>query len=148
MLYPAESEISPKSKGSKRSGNKLLTAASPKRDIIDDPASSHIGLSQRSKSVVPGYNNNFTILSKRTKNYSNLPGDPSLHDSQPPRVDYYDVFYFETRMRDMIEEYMEPIKQSMLNDKHASIQLRFDYDCILERLYELEHFALIQDWKL
>ena len=51
----------------------------------------------------------YQILSRRTKDKSILPGDHDLYDSMPPKVDYYDVFYFETRVRDMIEEYMEPI---------------------------------------
>ena len=77
---------------------------------------------------------------------SNLPGDPGVYEACPPRVDYYDVFYFETRVRGMIEEYMEPFRLSMKDDKHASVQMRFDYDKLLERLHELECYALIQDW--
>lgn len=66
-----------------------------------------------------------------------------LYDLRPPRVDYYDVFYFETRMRDMVDEYMEPMKKTMKADKAMAVQLRFDYDVILDRLHELESFALI-----
>lgn len=72
-----------------------------------------------------------------------LPGDWLLYDHKPPLVEYYDVFYFETRVRDMIEEYMGPVKKMFKADKEMFIQLRFDYDRILERLHELEHFAMI-----
>ena len=44
-----------------------------------------------------------------------------LYDLKPPRVDYYDVFYFETRVRDMIEEYMKPYKRSAKQEKATSI---------------------------
>ena len=43
----------------------------------------------------------------------------------------------------MIAEYMEPLKLSQKDDKLASMQLRVDYDKLLERLHELEAFALI-----
>ena len=65
--------------------------------------------------------NNWQILSKRNQSKDKLPGDPSLYDQHPPRVDYYDVFYFETRIRDMIEEYLTPFKESIYNDKEASM---------------------------
>ena len=48
----------------------------------------------------------------------------------------------------MIEEYMTPFKKSIKEDKFISVQMRFDYDKLLERLHELECFAMIQDWKL
>ena len=51
------------------------------------------------------------------QNRSALPGDAVIYDSKPPRVDYYDVFYFETRVRDMLEEYMVPFKESIKEDK-------------------------------
>ena len=63
-------------------------------------------------------------------------------------MDYYDIFYFETRVRDMMQNFMKPIQQTMKDDKKASIQLRFDYDNILERMHELESYCLIQEWKL
>ena len=62
-------------------------------------------------------------------------------------MDYYDIFYFETRVRDMMQNFMKPIQQTMKDDKKASIQLRFDYDNILERMHELESYCLIQEWK-
>jgi len=87
-------------------------------------------------------------MTTRNPNKETLPGDHILYDIKPPRVDYYDVFYFETRVRDMIEDYMEPFNKAIKDDKKVSIKLRFDYDKIIERLHELESFALIQDWKL
>lgn len=90
----------------------------------------------------------FKIYSSRIQNKGKLPGDSMLYDLKPPRVDYYDVFYFETRMRDMLEEYMGPMLNTMKSDKAKAIQLRFDYDTILDRLHELESFALIQDWRI
>ena len=63
-------------------------------------------------------------------------------------MDYYDIFYFETRVRDMMQNFMKPIQQTMKDDKKAFIQLRFDYDNILERMHELESYCLIQEWKL
>ena len=38
-----------------------------------------------------------------------------------PKVDYYDIFYFETRVRDMIEEFMEPFKKVSKTDKESYI---------------------------
>ena len=55
----------------------------------------------------------FQVMTKRVtikEKEASVPGDPKLYDVKPPRIDYYDVFYFETRVRDMIEEYMEPFK--------------------------------------
>ena len=43
---------------------------------------------------------------------------------------------------------MEQYERVTKEDKEQYVQLRYDYDRILERLYELEHYALIQDWKL
>ena len=43
----------------------------------------------------------------------------------------------------MIEEYMLPFKQSIKDDKDMSIQLRHDYNKLLDRLHELEAFAMI-----
>ena len=65
-----------------------------------------------------------------------------------PKVDYYDVFYFETRVRDMIQGYVEPLRKSILEDKEITAKLSLDYNCILDRLHELECYALIQEWKL
>lgn len=90
----------------------------------------------------------YQILSRRTKDKSVLPGNSDLYDQMPPKVDYYDVFYFETRVRDMIDEYMEPIQAASREDKETTVQLRHDYDVILERLNELESYALLQEWKL
>ena len=82
------------------------------------------------------------------KNKEILPGDQALYDFKPPKVDYYDIFYFETRMREMVEEYMDPFRKSIKEDKQVQTQLRHDYDVILERLHELESFALLKEWKL
>ena len=46
------------------------------------------------------------------KDKNNLPGDYDLYEIKPPNVDYYDVFYFETRVRDMIEEWAEPFHRA------------------------------------
>lgn len=109
----------------------------------------------RGKSQPAGSNKNnnqepqlYQIYSKRNPDKSTLPGDPTIYEFKMPKVDYYDIFYFETRVRDMIEEFMEPFKKVAKTDKETYIQLRYDYDRILERVYELEHYALIQEWKL
>ena len=77
-----------------------------------------------------------------------MPGDHDLYDFKPPKVDYYDVFYFETRMREMVEEHLEQYRASNIEDKKIQVQLRHDYDTILERLHELESYALLQEWKI
>ena len=79
---------------------------------------------------------------------SQLPGDPVLYSEHPPKGDYYDVFYFETRVRDMINEFIEPWKEAAYEDKERAAKLRLDYNLILERLHELESYALLQEWKL
>lgn len=71
-----------------------------------------------------------------------------LYIKNPPKVDYYDVFYFETRVRNLIEEFMEPWRKSVKEDKESNAKLRLDYNVLLERLHELESYALIQEWKL
>ena len=48
----------------------------------------------------------------------------------------------------MLEEYMEPWRKAMLEDKESAAKLRLDYNTVLERLHELECYALIQEWKL
>lgn len=88
------------------------------------------------------------ISAKGEKNFAELPGDPILYVNNAPKVDYYDMFYFETRMRDMIQGYIEPLRKSILEDKEKSMKVRLDYNCILDRLHELECYALIQEWKL
>ena len=35
-------------------------------------------------------------------NKNKLPGNETYYNTHPPVVAYYDIFYFETRMRDMI----------------------------------------------
>ena len=43
------------------------------------------------------------IISKEgEKNLDKLPGDRTLYVNNAPKVDYYDVFYVETRVRDMV----------------------------------------------
>ena len=53
-------------------------------------------------------NRNYTIKSRKEKELDNLVGDEELYIDHPPKVDYYEVFYFETRARDMINEFIEP----------------------------------------
>ena len=66
----------------------------------------------KSQVSVGSHSLQYQVLSKRLndQNRSALPGDAVLYDIKPPRVDYYDVFYFETRVRDMMDEYMVPFK--------------------------------------
>ena len=146
MVYPVETQV-------KESNDKSLNSSRSRRGASKDHGKNSTldRSSQKSKqsSVQPGYNSmQYQILTRRNKDKSKLPGDPTIYDAKPPKVDYYDVFYFETRIRDMFDEYMEPFNKTMRDDKQASLQLRHDYDTILERLYELECFAMIQDWKL
>ena len=77
-----------------------------------------------------------------------LVGDPELYIDHPPKVDYYDVFYFETRVREMMTEYLDPLRKAHLEDKERAAKLRLDYNFIIERVHELESYALIQEWKL
>ena len=72
-----------------------------------------------------------------------LPGHPLLYIDHPPKIDYYDVFYFETRVRDMMNEFIQPWKQAAYEDKERAAKLRLDYNSILERVHELESYALI-----
>ena len=48
----------------------------------------------------------------------------------------------------MLEEHLIPFKEAIKADKTLYTQLRFDYDKVVERLYELESYAMIQNWKL
>ena len=75
-------------------------------------------------------------------------GDPQLYINYPPKVDYYDVFYFETRVRNMMEEFMIPLEESVKQDKQKAAKLSLDYNCLLARMNELECYAMIQEWKL
>ena len=59
----------------------------------------------------------------------------------PPKVDYYDIFYFETRMRDMIQENMEKIRLSAKQDKEEFEKLNQDYERMQTRILELEDFC-------
>ena len=43
---------------------------------------------------------------------------------------------------------MAPFKQSIKDDKKEYTQLRFDYNTLIERVHELESYAMIQNWKL
>ena len=43
---------------------------------------------------------------------------------------------------------MVPFKQSIKDDKKEYTQLRFDYNTLIERVHELESYAMIQNWKL
>jgi hypothetical protein len=44
------------------------------------------------------------------------------------------MFYFETRMRDLIEEYMAPIHDSSIHDNKTVSLVRRDYDESMRRL--------------
>ena len=120
-----------------------LSSSKKKKSNKDSKKKSSRANSQPAKIPEEEEKPHWQIFSMRDKDKSTLPGEAMLYEIKPPKVDYYDVFYFETRVRDMIEEYMEPFKKSHKTDKETSIQLRFDYDRIIEKLYELEHFALI-----
>ena len=84
---------------------------------------------------------------KKDRENVSLPGSPSINKKKPVRIDYYDVFYFESMMRDMIEQTFAPIRNSFTEDKEAYQVLRYDYDIIVKRLHELEQFALIKSWQ-
>ena len=43
---------------------------------------------------------------------------------------------------------MVPFKNSIKEDKKQYTQLRFDYNTLIERVHELESYAMIQNWKL
>ena len=79
------------------------------------------------------------IMMKIADNGSN----PQLYIDHPPKVDYYDVFYFETIVRTMMEEYLEPWRQCMKEDKEKAAQLRYDYNSLMERMHELECYAML-----
>lgn len=53
----------------------------------------------------------------------------------------------ETRMRAMLDEIMNPIQLGIKEDKIKYTQLRYDYDCLLNRMKELEQFAMLKDYK-
>lgn len=57
-----------------------------------------------------------------------IPGEAFLYFKNPSKVDYYDLFYFETRMRAMVGEFMEPWRKAMLEDKEKAAKLRLDYN--------------------
>ena len=103
--------------------------------------------SKGSKAALDSNSVQYQILTKRQQNRDKLPGDKNLYDTKPPKVDYYDVFYFETKVRDMMNEYLDPWRVSVKRDKEVAQVLRHDYDSIIERLHELECYALIQEWR-
>lgn len=37
-----------------------------------------------------------------------VPSDAILYSKDPPKIDYYDMFYFETIMREIVQEILEP----------------------------------------
>ena len=43
----------------------------------------------------------------------------------------------------MLNEFIEPWREAALEDKEKAAQLRLDYNTILERVHELESYALI-----
>lgn len=45
---------------------------------------------------------NEIVLKSTEIDKSKLPGKEAFFNKWPPNIDYYDLFYFETRMRDMI----------------------------------------------
>ena len=93
----------------------------------------------------------FAIWSAHEKNMMHIAdngSNPQLYIDNPPKVDYYDVFYFETIVRNMMDEFMEPWRQALKEDKEKAAQLRYDYNSLMERMHELECYAMIQEWKL
>ena len=76
-----------------------------------------------------------------------LPGVEEHFELHQPKVDYYDIFYMETRMRAMLDEILTPINKGMKEDKIKYNQLRYDYDCLLDRMHELEQFAMLKKYE-
>jgi len=48
--------------------------------------------------------------------------------AHPPTIDYYDLFYFETRMRDLIQECTETLRLSTKDDKEQTLRIQHRYD--------------------
>ena len=71
---------------------------------------------------------------------SKLPGAAKFYTEHPPTIQYYDIFYFETKMRDMIQECMEQIRQSAKEDKEKTEIVKQNYDNVKIRIEELEDF--------
>lgn len=46
-------------------------------------------------------------------------------------------------MRDLISQRIKPLEKSQQEDKEKYNMLRHDYDTLLERMHELENFAMI-----
>jgi len=70
------------------------------------------------------------VLHGVAKDKDKLPGSENYYNTHPPVVAYYDIFYFETRMRDMIQECVEHLRVSAKEDKELAVQLRHDYDSV------------------
>jgi len=72
-----------------------------------------------------------------------LPGKGQAQSDDPSKVDNYDIFYFETRMRSMMEEYMDPIQKSFKEDKKALHRMKTENEDICKRLKALEQFSFL-----
>ena len=90
----------------------------------------------------------YPYSSVKNPNMGRVPSDAILYSKDPPKIDYYDMFYFETIMREIVQEILEPQRKASLEDKEKAAQLRLDYNILIERVHELECYALIQEWKL
>ena len=80
----------------------------------------------------------YKILTDKAKKRFELPGEEVHFQPHPVRVDYYDIFYMETRMRAMLDEILTPIQAGIKEDKIKYHQLRYDYDTLVDRMHELE----------
>ena len=59
----------------------------------------------------------YKILTNRSHKDINLPGTTEHFTPHQPRIDYYDIFYMETRMRGMLDEILTPIQLGIKDDK-------------------------------
>lgn len=83
----------------------------------------------------------YKILTNRSNKDINLPGTSEHFTPKQPKIDYYDIFYMETRLRAMLDEILTPMQLGIKEDKIKYSQLRYDYDFLLYRMRELEQFA-------
>jgi hypothetical protein len=61
----------------------------------------------------------------------------------PVTIDSYDMFFVETRVRDMISEYMDPINEGMLKDAETVRVCKTEYTNVMKRIMNLEDCCFI-----
>ena len=66
------------------------------------------------------------------------------HKEFPVSIDSYDMFYFETRIRDMIAEYMDPVNEGMLKDTETVRAVRTEYENMFKRVQKRTSTASVQ----